>query len=184
MFEVYGPGNLTITGGGTLNTTSTGHNVGAALKIMGGEVTLQNATLKGDYVSVRLKAIMMPPTWETPRPAVFKVTGGTVADGVVIVGNGAKLDLSGGTVTSARTFAPIQGHGRSDTEINNGGTEIIIRDNAQVTRAIGIAIYHPQDGKLTMSGGEITADSPIHMKSGDLSISGGTITANGALMRT
>lgn len=183
LFEVYGPSNLTITGGGTLNTTSTGNNLGAALKILGGEVTLQNATLKGDYVSVRVEGNNDAPTWETPRPAVFKVTGGTVADGVVIVGNGAKLDLSGGTVTSERLFAAIQGQGRSDDEINNGGTEIIIRDNAQVTRTKNdIVIYHPQRGKLTINGGTITGDSPIYMKSGELTVTGGTITATGAFV--
>ncbi len=43
-----------------------------------------------------------------------------------------------------------------------------------------VAIYHPQDGTLTISGdAEINGPSAIQMKSGDLTITGGTITATG-----
>jgi len=186
LFEVQTGGNLSITGGGTLNSTDTDGTttgaLGAALRIVGGEATLVNATLKGDYVGVRVQGNNNSTTWATPTPAVFKMTGGT-AYNIVVVGNGGKLDLSGGTVTSAGVYAAIQGSGTVNATYNQGGTEIIIRDNAQVTRTDDdIVIYHPQDGVMTISGGTISGDSPIYMKSGDLTVTGGTISSTGAFV--
>lgn len=186
LFEVQTGGNLSITGGGTLNSTDTDGattgTLGAALRILGGEATLVDATLKGDYVGVRVQGNNNPTTWETPTPAVFKMTGGT-AYNIVVVGNGGKLDLSGGTVTSAGVYAAIQGSGTVNATYNQGGTEIIIRDNVLVTRPDDdIVIYHPQRGKLTINGGTITGDSPIYMKSGELTVTAGTITATGAFV--
>ena len=82
---------------------------------MGGQVTLtENVTLKGDYVSVRVEGNITPGAGNPATSAVFNMTGGTVADGIVVVGNGGKLDLSGGSVTS-EDYAPISGNGRNDT---------------------------------------------------------------------
>lgn len=182
LFKVVTGGNLTIKGSGTLDAQNDAHTKGAALRIVGGQVTLTDTvTLKGDYVSVRVEGNIAPGAGNPEIPAVFNMTGGTVADGIVVVGNGGELNLSAGLVTSERNYAPITGNGRgvNDPERNYSGTEINISGTARVERADDIAIYHPQDGVLNISGGTITAHSPIHMKAGDINVSGGVITANG-----
>lgn len=84
----------------------------------------------------------------------------------------AKLVVNGGTITGGNYG--ITGNGtRPNTEITiNGGTitATIANDN--------FGIYHPQDGKLTITGGSITAYSAaIEMRAGTLDISGGTFTS-------
>ncbi len=84
----------------------------------------------------------------------------------------AKLVVNGGTITGGN-FG-ITGNGtRPNTDITiNGGTitATVANDN--------FGIYHPQDGKLTITGGTITAYSAaIEMRAGTLDISGGTFTS-------
>lgn len=84
----------------------------------------------------------------------------------------AKLVVNGGTITGGNYG--ITGNGtRPNTDITiNGGTITanVANDN--------FGIYHPQDGKLTITGGTITAYSAaIEMRAGTLNISGGEFTA-------
>ena len=46
-----------------------------------------------------------------------------------------------------------------------------------------VAIYHPQDGVMTVSGGTITGQDGIQMVGGELNITGGTIRAIGKIQR-
>ena len=84
----------------------------------------------------------------------------------------AKLVVNGGTIIGG--YYGITGNGtRPNTDITvNGGTitASVAKDN--------FGIYHPQDGKLTITGGTITAYSAaIEMRAGTLNISGGSFTA-------
>ena len=81
----------------------------------------------------------------------------------------AKLVVDGGTLQGY--YYGIAGNGtRHNTEITiNGGT--VIGTN-------GTGIYHPQDGVLTITNGEISGlDTAIELRSGKLNISGGSFTA-------
>ena len=81
----------------------------------------------------------------------------------------ATLTVNGGTLQGY--YYGISGNGtRHGTDVTiNGGT--IIGTN-------GTGIYHPQDGILTIKGGELSGlNTAVELRSGTLNISGGTFTA-------
>ena len=88
-------------------------------------------------------------------------------------GTNACLNVNGGTIIGKEYG--ISGNGlRQDTVINfNGGT---VKASDPVK---GIAIYQPQRGTLTITDGNIEANTALVVKSGTLTISGGTIKATG-----
>jgi len=186
LFNVITGGDLTVTGLGTLNSTSAGSNYGAAVAIVGGKLTLVDATLSGDYVSLRVQGNQDAATWATPLQSLFTMTSGTLKDGMVIVGNGADATINGGTITTqVGGFAPITGNGTVSGTTNNGGTKITITGGTIISPDnYSCAIYHPQDGVLTINGGTITGYNGVEMKAGDLTVIAGTITGTGAFVAT
>lgn len=87
----------------------------------------------------------------------------------------ATLVVNNGTIKGNK--AAITGNGnRHNTDITiNGGTFIASSTEAGEE---GCALYHPQDGALTINGGTFTGyGSAIEMRSGTLSITGGDFTA-------
>ncbi|MBQ0074207.1 MAG: hypothetical protein KBT34_08420 [Prevotella sp.] len=70
-------------------------------------------------------------------------------------------------------YAAISGNGtRHNTNVTINGGTFIATDNE------GTAIYHPQDGSLTITGGSFTGvASAVELRSGTLNISGGSFTA-------
>jgi|GEM_PF-5267256 len=83
--------------------------------------------------------------------------------------NPAVLVINGGIFTGY--YYGITGNGsRNNTDITiNGGT---------ITGTVGIAIYHPQVGTLTVNNGTLTGeDAAIEMRAGTLVINAGTFTA-------
>ena len=91
--------------------------------------------------------------------------------GIIVATNGdnkSNLTVDGGTITGG---TGISGNGNNNgTEITiNGGT--IIGENA-------CAIYHPQEGSLTVNGGYIEGKTGIEIRAGSLEVNGGTIKGN------
>ncbi len=87
----------------------------------------------------------------------------------------AKLALDVyGTLVGAEGFGTIQGNGS-----NKPASVINIYDGATVTNAADLAIYHPQNGTLTIGAATITGTTGIEMRAGDLVVDGATITATG-----
>lgn len=86
--------------------------------------------------------------------------------------NPAKLTIESGKI-SGYYYAITGNGGRHNTEITiNGGTitATCLNDN--------LAIFHPQDGILTINGGEITGyASAIEMRAGKLNITNGTFNS-------
>ena len=83
----------------------------------------------------------------------------------------AKLTVNGGTLEG--DYYAITGNGsRHGTQITiNGG---VIR-GAHTNDNLGI--YHPQDGTLTITGGELTGySSAVELRAGTLNVTGGTFT--------
>ena len=96
--------------------------------------------------------------------------------GVVVFG----AEKTGMTAAFSATGCTIKG---GDYGVSGNGTyhltTIDIVDS-KVSSDRGTAIYHPQVGTLTISGGsEISGISGIEMRAGTLTITGGTITATG-----
>lgn len=81
----------------------------------------------------------------------------------------AKLTVNSGTLEGK--YYAIAGNGtRNNTETTVGGGKLLAD--------LGAAIYHPQVGTLTVSGGELTGKlSAIEIRSGKLVIQGGIFTA-------
>lgn len=115
-----------------------------------------------------------------PIDVNFTMNGGKVDGGwagVAVFGTSCKVTVNGGEII-APGYA-IAGNGNG----NNNGTTININGGA-LTSEKDVAIYHPQDGVMTVSGGTITGQDGIQMVGGKLNITGGTIRAIGAYSPT
>ena len=175
VFLVQPGGDLTITGGGTITTSA-----GTAVRIVGdattlAKVTLNDATLYGPLFSVAVVGNTTATYPTTAYQSQFVMTGGHTNETVIVQGNGAEANITGGTLTGA---APIMGNGNASsggTKITIGGTAVVGDPTLQ-----WVAIYHPQEGLLTVNGGTIQGYNGIEMKAGDLEITGGTIEGYGA----
>ena len=77
--------------------------------------------------------------------------------------------LNGGKIKG--TAYGISGNG------SRGGTEIRINGGVVDSYHSGAAIYNPQMGTVTVTGGEIISTVGIEMRSGTLNVTGGTVTA-------
>ena len=86
--------------------------------------------------------------------------------------NPAKLTIENGAF-SGYYYAIVGNGGRHNTVINiNGGVFTANHENDN------LAIYHPQDGKLTITGGEFTGNNTaIEIRAGEVNIFGGTFKA-------
>lgn len=95
--------------------------------------------------------------------------------GIFVQGKTAEVNIEGGEI-SAIAFG-ISGNG-STSGVNLGGTVINI-NGGTITSEMGVGIFHPQDGTLTVNDGAITGYDGIQMKSGTLVVNGGIITGKG-----
>ncbi|MBQ9952782.1 MAG: S-layer homology domain-containing protein [Clostridia bacterium] len=129
-----------------------------------GKLTIDGATITATEYGV---ALYSGDEWA----ASLEMLDGSVS-GACGVAAYAKTDVTvkGGTISG--TVAGLSGEGGShDTTFNIEGGTIQSED--------GVGIYHPQNGKLNISGGTVIGATGINMKSGELNITGGTIKGNG-----
>lgn len=114
----------------------------------------------------------------------FTMDGGYVhaySGAVGVINEGSKAQINDGVIVSEQN-APVMGNGTQ----GQGGTEITVSGGTLISRCTtdgynACGIYHPQAGKLTITGGDIFADggAGVLMRAGSADISGGTITASG-----
>ena len=84
-------------------------------------------------------------------------------------GEVAKLTVNGGMLKGY--YYGISGNGtRHETEVVINGGAITAANTGE-----GTAIYHPQDGLLTVNGGTVSAPTGIEMRSGTLTVNAGAI---------
>ena len=84
----------------------------------------------------------------------------------------AELTINGGTIKAP--FYPVVGNG---TCTEKDCTTITIK-GGKLESVNGLAIYHPQNGQLTVNGGELIGqETAIEMRAGVLTINDGTFTA-------
>lgn len=101
---------------------------------------------------------------ESVYTAVKLTDGNDGASGEV-----AKLTVNGGMLKGY--YYGISGNGtRHGTEVVVNGGAITAADAKE-----GTAIYHPQDGLLTVNGGTVSAPTGIEMRSGTLTVNAGAI---------
>ena len=88
-------------------------------------------------------------------------------------GHKAALTVKNGTLIGM--YYAIAGQG---TVVEEDSTDILIEDGTLISKE-GAAIYHPQNGTLTVNGGELTGkDTAIEIRAGKLTITGGKFTAS------
>ena len=149
-----------------------------------GEVNLEGGTIGNESVSYGAK-LQGDITQATEIESSLTVRGGKILAkdyGVFIGGKGATLIVDDGEI--AATDYSISGNGmclNDGPDRKFGGTDITIT-GGKITSSSGTAIYHPQPGTLSVTGGEITGTTGIQFKSGDLSIEAGTITGTGGFV--
>lgn len=193
-------GKLTIAGSGEIyskNYSSEGKTkAGIGIDVTGGELAVESGTVNG-YYGIRATGGTVNVTGGTVKGAnrgislsrgasvtidgTARVEGATC--GVAVIGlvdttsgtlpedmtSFTKLTVNGGTIIGS-TYYGISGNGSDDGTIIeiNGGT---ITGNYT-------AIYHPQVGDMTITGGEITGPNGVQYSgAGNLTIIGGKITA-------
>ena len=87
-------------------------------------------------------------------------------------GHKASLTVKNGTLIGM--YYAIAGQG---TVVEEDSTDILIEGGTLISND-GAAIYHPQNGTLTVNGGELTGkDTAIEIRAGKLTITGGEFTA-------
>lgn len=170
--------------GKTLKSTAT-ENKNAFRIINGAVMTINDSVGKGKIDASAGKYVfrVIGDTTEgdgrRPVKSTLIINGGefyTQSYGVFIYGEGAQLDVNGGTIKSESGFG-ISGNGTAKykgTTINIKAGTIIGGNNAG-----GASIYHPQEGILNITGGEFFGCDGIQFKGGTLNMSAGTITTTG-----
>ena len=119
-------------------------------------------------------------TDKTGIDVTFIMNGGKIEagwSGIAVFGTGSEVSIKGGEIIASGYTIAGNGNGR------NNGTTINI-EGGTLTSENDVAIYHPQDGVMTVSGGAITGQDGIQMIGGELNITGGTIRAIGKYSET
>jgi len=179
-------GNLTVVdssaeAGGRISGIN-GLKTARGVCISSGSLTLESGTIYGQYAGI-YEYGNTAYDHSTSISSVVTIEGGNLTGdffGIYLAGMGAELHVTGGTISGTDSdSAAISGNGsvNEGTNINYGDTVINISDG--VITAGGAAIYHPQSGTVTISGGTFTGGSTLSIKDGTWTISGGTFTANG-----
>ena len=91
----------------------------------------------------------------------------TANSSVTNVPFGAKFTMNGGKITTS-------GFGVSSTSDTGNGTEITIQ-GGEINGEV-MAIYHPQVGKMNITGGKLLGYSGIEVKAGEVTVDGKDVT--------
>ena len=141
-------GTMTLTGTGTVTSTEMQDPNSSVIRVGNNGTTGTTGTTPAGLVVEENVVIEAPGTY-----------------GISVFGNATKETLTvNGTVTATGPAPAISGNGMYD------GTAITIGETAKISASESVAIYHPQDGMLTIKGGIITGG--IEAKSGTITING------------
>ena len=170
-----GGGQTTLTTTGTITGTEAGiYIAGAGTSYSNKIVNVEGGTISGQYGIYSNQA------------ATVNVSDGAISGTFAAIAlNGYQaysetsgytihLNVTGGTITGTSGGWAIAGSGNK----GDGNYDINISDGTITSD--DAAIYHCNDGVLTVSGGTITGTTAIYQKSGTLNITGGTINGTGA----
>ena len=166
----------------TVQTPTSGQQRCAVYVTNGGSFTLNGGAIKATSDKSQAVGVNVSIGTKDKGSSTFTMNGGKIetntnseytATGVAVMGNEkntniAEFAMNGGVINS-------DGFGIGGNS-DNPGTKISIK--AGKITGTTKAIYHPQAGQLTISGGELTGLGGIEMKAGTAQISGTTkITA-------
>ena len=151
-------------GGHTLNMS------GAYFTLKGGSLTVDNGTIN---VTGNMSQEFTVNSGELTIGADATINGTGKVSPVAVFGP-ATINVSG-TLTAENSFA-LSGNGSA----GKGGYTVNVNEGAVLTSASAPAIYHPNEGTVTISGGTVTGTTAVYQKSGELNITGGELHATGA----
>ncbi|WP_139651647.1 cell wall-binding repeat-containing protein [Raoultibacter phocaeensis] len=176
---LFGPAaSLSMTGGSVEGASKIGVQVSGK---SGAETSavISGGTVVGGKQSIAIYGCQGADDNTLPAasyPATVEITGNAVIESpnggadlaeatVTVFGKGAVLEVSGGTVKHDSKFGAISGNGFA----KNYGTSIAVSGGViQATGPDGPAVYHPQVGELTITGGEISGATGVEMRAGTL----------------
>ena len=172
--------NITIKNGTILNTnTSNNPSVGIQAEQQV-NLTLENVTVEaagtnsyGVFANPKENIVQPVITVKGDKTKISGNVAGIAVNGYVEAGKDvrpATLIVEDGTIEGGRYGIAGNGEQHNTNITINGGTII----------GGSCGIFHPQDGKLDISGGNITGATGIEMRAGELNVSGSpVITAMG-----
>ena len=103
-----------------------------------------------------------------------KINSGSKAYAAIQVGSNSELIVNGGKISGY--WYGIVGNGSNhNTKITINGTSTVIESDDVNTDKTDVAIYHPQDGVLTINGGLIEGSTGIEIRAGKLVLNGGVV---------
>lgn len=152
----------------------------------GKTITSDKRAINVEGVKVELKNVNLNVAQDT---AVRASKGGKV-----IIGSDAKItNTKGWGVTAFEEGTTVEINGTIETgsepciagngSAGKGNTNIVINEGAKLV-SDDITIFIPQDGTVTINGGEIVGKTAVGIKAGTLNVNGGTLTANGDKVET
>ena len=157
--------------------------------IKGGEIVLES----GSVESTRNIGVFVEGNKATTDNAVtskITVKGGYILsqeNAASAQGRGAELNIEGG-VLKAKDNAVVSGNGTKNADKDFGGTTINISGGTmiggiQTPNFIACGVYHPQQGKLNITGGkfQITNGVGVLIRAGSANITGGEIVTTGTV---
>lgn len=163
-------GTLTFDlGGHTLTNTNTDASLGAFIfhtKVEKAELIIKNGKISVPNECYSVFTVKAGQTITLESDLEVEAKGDIVA----VFGEGATVNTSAALSTTG-TYG-IVGNGSSE----NFGTIINITGGS--IKSGEYAVYHPQDGKITITDGELEAlNAAVEIRAGELNISGGKFTA-------
>lgn len=170
-------GSVTYAAGKILGKSPTTEPYAKALHVQnGGSATIESGIVESEDSDAAFVS----------KGSTLTVNGGyfhSAEFGIGVQGEGATLVMSGGAVV-ADNNAAIGGNGKDeaesrDTSISISGGTVISHIDADGYIACGI--YHPQRGKLSITGGTVYADNGVGvlLRGGTLDMTDGTVIATG-----
>lgn len=176
---------ITVGNGKSLTLDLAGYTVtstiGTTFKVTKGTLTVKDngATKGGIEVSGEAFRVDSRESGVTSAyGATLNINSGvnvTSSDDACVFIRGYATVSTSGNLTSNGQYATIQGNGSDQATVCN-----VTISGGSVTASQSSAVYFPQHGTLTVSGGTVTGyESGIAIKSGTLNVTGGTIHCTG-----
>ncbi len=183
---VIGGYNSTTLKNVTINSESTGvfYQMASNKNGLVVNVTVEDGTKINGTYGVVMKGQSKPYGSTRDGQEILNVNGGEISGsiaGIAVYGAakgntkaGVVVNVAGGKISSDAGYA-IAGNGNpvlENTTVNISGGEVV--------SAKDTAIYHPQAGTVSISGGKVSGvTGGVQMCAGSLNVTGGTITATG-----
>lgn len=172
-------GGTTVAIDKSLTIDLNGHNISAtdrAVHVTKGTLTISGTGEISASCSNPDKSVIRVGSDESTDAGLVIASDVTVSTttcyGITYFGTNQQNVSVSGTV-SAKNRPALSGNGNT----TNGMTTVVINAGAQITSDEDAAIYHPEKGLLTITGGVIKGATGVEMRSGNLQMSGGELTA-------